>query len=234
MTNLGPTAFGAATGKRVLIMNIADCEITDGRISREWLLRDNLALTRQLGFDSRQAALSIADRFNSELRNWLRQEYSRVTDQAKNTACTIGESETDASESLARQILENCWITGNREILDSLYAPYCVMHRAPVRTFSGRDAIQEHFSKWRKALPGAALSLDHICSQPFNSNGRHIAARWSVAGIHEGPIGGEKASGKPLYIVGVSHWRVLDGRIIAEWTVFDELALLAQALDHNT
>ncbi len=51
MTNLGDTAFGPATGRSVRVMNMADCEITDGQISREWLVRDNLALVRQLGFD---------------------------------------------------------------------------------------------------------------------------------------------------------------------------------------
>lgn len=233
MTNRGATHFGAATGKRVLTMNIADCEITDGRITREWLLRDNLALVSQLGLDTMNAASAVAERFDSKLRDWLRQEHYRVTRQADSPACTVGESQTDPSEAFARRVLENCWINEDLETLESLYAPYCVLHRAPVRTVSGRQAIQSHFSAWRSALPGAALSLDHICSQPFNNSGRHIAARWSVAGNHEGPFAGLDASGKPIYVVGVSHWRVLDGRIIAEWTVFDELAMLAQALDDH-
>jgi hypothetical protein len=35
---------------------------------------------------------------------------------------------------------------------------------------------------------------------------------------------------KPVYILGVTHWLLVDGRIAAEWTVFDELAVLAQTL----
>ena len=234
MTNLGPTAFGAATGKRVLTMNVADCEITDGRITREWLLRDNLALIGQLGFDTETAARGMAERFTPELSHWLKQEYSRVMANPDSTVSTIGESDMDPSEPFARQLLKNNWLDGNKEILENLYAPYCVLHRAPVRTVSGQQEILKHYENWRRALPSACLSLDHVCSQPFNSSGRHIAARWSIAGTHEGPFAGLSATGKPIYIVGVTHWRVLDGRVITEWTVFDELAMLAQALNEHS
>ena len=39
------------------------------------------------------------------------------------------------------------------------------------------------------------------------------------------------ASGKPLYIVGVTHWQIVHGRIAVETTVFDELSVIAQTLD---
>jgi len=233
MTNLGASSFGAATGHRVMTMNIADCEITDGRITREWLLRDNLALVSQLGFDAETAARNMTERFDPTLRDWLKQEFTRVSEGQDGTTLTIGEDATDPSEPFARQVLESCWINGDMQQLQSVYAPYCVLHRAPVRVVSGRNAILEHYADWRRAIPSAALSLDHICSQPFNRRGNHIAVRWSIAGLHEGPFAGLGATGKPLYIVGVTHWRVLDGHIIAEWTVFDELAMMAQVLDKH-
>ncbi len=49
MTNSGDTIFAPATGKKVRTMNIADCEISSGQITGEWLFRDNLALVTQLG-----------------------------------------------------------------------------------------------------------------------------------------------------------------------------------------
>jgi predicted ester cyclase len=109
-----------------------------------------------------------------------------------------------------------------------MYAPYCVLQRAPVRLYSGRPAIAEHYANWRRAFPDAKICVDHVCSQPFTAGGNHIAVRWSLAGLHEGPLDGHAASAAPVYVVGVTHWRVIGGRIITEWTVFDELAVLAQ------
>ena len=35
----------------------------------------------------------------------------------------------------------------------------------------------------------------------------------------------------PIYILGVTHWRCIAGRIAIEMTVFDDLAVLSQVLD---
>ena len=134
---------------------------------------------------------------------------------------------------MARRVLTNCWLEGNRRQLESVYAPYSVMHRAPLRIHSGRDEILAHYDAWRRVLPDAQISIDHVCSQPFGEDGRHIAVRWGIAGTQQDAFSGCAASGQRLFILGVTHWRVLAGRIISEWTVFDELALMAQSLGAN-
>lgn len=227
MTHLGDSVFAAATGHPVRIMNIADCEINDGRITREWLVRDNLALANQLGIDPLDSSRDMADRFDGELLAWIRSEFERTGKQQTPADET---PVSDSVESLARRVLESCWITGDTDVLESVYAPYCVMQRAPVRIYSGRERVLEHYAGWRCAFPGARFSIDHICSQPFNQTGRNIAVRWSIAGMHEGEFAGREASGKPVYILGVTHWKIVDNRIAAEWTVFDELAMLAQTM----
>ena len=60
MTNTGASAFGPATGKFIQTMNVADCELENGRIVREWLMRDNLAMVRQLGILPLDAASQVA------------------------------------------------------------------------------------------------------------------------------------------------------------------------------
>jgi len=229
MTNSGDTVFGPATGQKVLAMNIADCEVNDGKITREWLVRDNLAVIQQLGFDPQNCARIIADRLDDKQLEWLKSEYSRTTND-DNGASGI-EMADDPAHSFARDVLKDCWLTGDKEILEPAYAPYCVLHRAPLRKFSGRDRVLEHHAGWRAALPRASLSIDHVCSQPFDLNNQRIAVRWSIAGLHAGDFANAPASGKPVYILGVTHWQLVDGRIAVEKTVFDELSVLAQILD---
>ena len=215
MTNLGDTAFGPATGRKIQTMNIADCEVNDGLITREWLVRDNLAVVRQLGLDPLECSRIIARQFDDKQSAWLSSEFART-------------SNATPTRSFAQDILENCWIKGDIKALESVYAPYCLMKRAPLSVYSGREEVLRHYADWRDAIPDACLSIDHVCSQPFDGNNQRIAVRWSVAGYHKGELAGSVASGKPVYILGVTHWQIVDGRIAAEWTVFDELAVLAQ------
>jgi predicted ester cyclase len=233
MTNRGETAFAPATDKRIVAMNIADCEITNGKITREWLFRDNVSVLGQLGLDPIQAARTIAERVDPTHRSWLKQEFDRVRG-GKTRSVTIGMKDTDPFTEMAEEVIESLWTGANHELQRSCYAAYAVLNRAPVRIHSGRDAVIDHYAEWRAALPDARIAIDHVCSQPFDENGHHVAVRWSVAGHQEGPMSGLAATGKPVYLVGCTHWRILDGVILKEWTVFDEVGLASQVLDpHN-
>ena len=50
-TNLGDTVFGKSTGKKIFFRTVADCKIANNKIYEEWLVRDNLHILLQLGFD---------------------------------------------------------------------------------------------------------------------------------------------------------------------------------------
>jgi len=227
MSNLGPSAFGPATGLRVQTMNIADCEVNDGLITNEWLVRDNLALIRQLGFDPVACASIVAQKFDEQQSAWLASEYSRTVN---NDTAASSKAQNDPAYGFALDVLKNCWQLGDRSTLEAAYHPYCVLKRAPLQIYSGRDRILKHYADWRNAFPGASLSIDNVCSQSFDQHNQRIAVRWSVAGVHEGEFAKTPGTGKQIYILGVTHWQVVDGRITHEWTVFDELAVLAQTL----
>ena len=232
MTNLGSSVFGEATGRRVCITNVADCVVEDGVITREWLMRDNLALVRQLGFDATDAARRLAARFGSEDRDWMAAEVERVARAEPPTA--VAQREADAADSngtrLAAEFLATQWASPGEPTRWDRYAPYAVLHRSPVERYSGREAIAGHYAAMRRGFGNPRISLDHVACQPFGSGGLDIAARWTAAGSHTDTFAGTAATGQPLFILGVSHWRTAAGRIVAEWTVFDQLAVLGQIL----
>ena len=62
MTNLGPSEFGAATGKHATIAVIAHCVVKDNRVIEEWLVRDNHSLVTQLGLDPDEVAQQWASK----------------------------------------------------------------------------------------------------------------------------------------------------------------------------
>ena len=73
----------------------------------------------------------------------------------------------------------------------------------------------------------ARITVDHVAALAVEG-GHDIAIRWSLAGTHDGGALYGAASGRAVYILGVTHWRVTDGLIADEVTVFDEVALLRQ------
>jgi predicted ester cyclase len=231
MTNRGPSAFGPATGRAVLVRTIADCVVENGVITREWLVRDNYGLVRQLGFDPlvvarAQAAVAPA----AEHAAWLRSERDRVRGGAPATVggAPVAWSEAEALR-FAEDVLRNAWLHGAAPAFAAHYAPYAVLHdSAPVA--SGLPAIREACAAQRRAFGAGALAVDHVCVRPLDADGWRVAARWTLAARHVGDAWGVAATQREVLLLGVTHWQIVAGRIAAEWTIFDRIAVLAQLL----
>lgn len=226
-TNLGPTVFGQATGANIRMTNIADCVVEDGKIVREWLIRDNMVLAQQLGADPTMAAGDMTRRRSDEHSEWLATEWDRVWTASQDP---VAVATTDDPESFATATISAIWQGGavGREMA---YAPYAVLHRSPLCHYSGRESILRYYDSMRDFIGDAHCSVDHVAAQPFSSNGVDIAVRWTVAGIHSGEHYGIRASRRPVFVLGVTHWQCVAGRIVRETTVFDDLAVLSQIVE---
>jgi predicted ester cyclase len=228
MTNEGATLFGPATGKKVRILTIADCVVQEGVITLEWLIRDNHALVTQLGHDPVDCAKIIAARRNDESNEWIAMEIDRLRSAGVPAHLEHLVDPASATAKFALQAIANNWSHGDANSTALAYAPYAVQHRSPIELYSGRDSIANHFATLRGGISVAGLSVDHIAAQPADSEGMHIAARWCLAGTHTGNYLGLAATGRPVYVLGCSHWRIEAGKIALEWTVFDGLGVLSQ------
>lgn len=228
-TNRGPTVYGPATGTPIRMTNIADCVIEEGVIVREWLIRDNMTLARQLGADPVAAARAMGERRNDELTAWLGGESRRLQRVEVPAAPAGAILPSKNPEAFAWKVLASCW-TGDKQTFDSMHAPYSVMHRSPFRHYSGRDAVFDYYQQLRSILGHVHFSVDHVSSQPFSENGTDIAIRWTAAGTHDGEVMGVAPTGKPMFIMGVTHWHCIADHIAIEQTIFDDLAVLSQTL----
>lgn len=228
-TNKGPTAYGPATLQRVRMTNIADCVVENGQVVREWLVRDNMALATQLGAVPIVAAKAMAERRTPDLTEWIASESERL--QAVKVPATVDEPVTPRQdpEAFAWRVLNSCW-RGERQAFDAAYAPYCVLHRTPWQHYSGRDDVFGYYESLRRVIGDAHFSVDHVASQPYGQSGIEIAVRWTACGEHQGEVMGVAPTGKPMFILGVSHFRCIAGHIASETTVFDDLAVLSQTM----
>ncbi len=236
MTNLGDSEFGPATGKRARVRTIADCLCNDNQIVEEWLVRDNGALVTQLGFDldAIARAQANADRQTEmSLLKALAPWRDTTLTGADHTRLALPEIPEEMPGAFAKAILSTLWTQKDVAILPEIYDFRVGAHLPTQRELYGTLEMQEYCEAIFTAMPDLVASVDHVAAIPYLGEAIDIAVRWSMAGTHSGDGLFGPSSGAPVYILGVSHWRVINGRIREEWTVFDELAVRRQIETHR-
>lgn len=224
MTNLGDSDFGPATGKRVLVRTIADCLCKENRVVEEWLVRDNLALVRQMGLDpvtvaEKQAAADKAT--GASLIETLAAYRSAAFENAN------AEPQSPAAQ-IAVALLQSYWAAPDAAAARSL-SDFRLNAWYPGGEFLyGPDQIAEWQDGIHQAIPNARLHIDHIAEIPYLGDARDVAVRWSLSGHHNGDGRYGKATAVPLHILAVSHFRIMNGRVREEVTIWDDLAVLRQ------
>lgn len=219
MTNLGPTIYGPATNKHVYVRTVADCFVQDGVITREWLMRDTLPLVVQLGYDPIAAAKIVASKYQPQTRAWFAEELARIGQ---------GQDVDHEWSGFAREVLSSLWVTGDEAALMRLYPHYTVLHPDPLRIVSGLPALQSYAADLRRCFAEVELCIDHVAIQPWSHHGYELAVRWTLRAKHAGEYQGLAATQKDVFILGSSHWRVVNNQVLTDWTVFDGLGVLAQ------
>jgi len=230
MTNLGPSEFGPATGNKVRVRTIADCACKDNKIFEEWLARDYAAMVIHMGFDVDEIAAKLASddmRAGNSLIEFHKDTHAAVMAQSVPHSLKPKTPESD-SNAFAEAMLGNYLTPNGLSRLSDVY-DFRVSGLYPGdRDFYGHDELGAFWSELYTALPDAKFRLEHVADIPYLGEARDIAVRWSLAGHHTSKGLYGNPTGAPIYILGVTHWRVINGRIRAEVTVWDDVAVRRQ------
>ena len=223
MTNKAASEFGAATGKRATVMTIADCKVKDNKIYEEWLVRDNLSLVRQLGFDGNEIAHLKAKENSPELRSFWQCQHDELK-QKSNINQALAQPDCTWAET-AYAIVQGLWCGDANAVLREYYAPQVLCHVASGRQLFGHGELIAYFNYLRGLYRELTVSCDHICEVAYDmTDSLAVALRWRISAKHQ-------CSGKWIFILGVSHWQIINNKIVEEWTITDELAILRQVYD---
>jgi predicted ester cyclase len=227
MTNLGDTEYGPATGRHAKIHVIAHCIIKDNRIIEEWLVRDNYSLVEQLGYDPNKIALAQASiEPQSRYQEWYINELSRVPSAVHaQRQSTSGDLDAQGLVMGSLQNIWNCRMVGD---VNQAYAQGAKLHASANRELVGHEEIAQFYLSFFGTFSDLKLALDYSCQQPAKEGGVDVAVRWTMRGDHTGSKLFGTPSGTPVLILGESQFHVVDGKIVEEWTVFDQLAVLSQ------
>ena len=231
-THLGDGAYGDATGKKLTYRILADCHAIANQIDDEWLIRDQGAIVRQMGWDPAQFARD------------------QIAREGGSDACVKPLTPAgDVPGPYTGRGNDNEWGQRHADILTRIMAAeFSVIPQAYDRAaqleypggvtgHSHRDADRFWLSL-HAAFPDAAFAIHHQIGRDDPMMPPRSAIRWSLHGTHSGWGAFGAPTGATVYVLGISHAEFgpfgTDGRgLRREYTLFDETAVWKQILLHT-
>jgi predicted ester cyclase len=224
-----PGRYGPPTRRGFNTRTVADCMVYRNRIYREWIVTDSMGVLRQLGIDPQPVAEKMAaEQFAKGLTMTDIGENFRMMGQYPPELSAYA---APAGNDIEKWTLEWMHEVFNRRMFGTVrrvYAPNAQYHGPMMKELYGAAAVMHQTIAFVAMIPDMAHQVHHVCSVPCEEGGHKVAVRWTAEGHHLGFGSLGEPTGHRLFVLGMSHFHVIDGRIVDEWTLYDELALLAQ------
>ncbi|NRB04298.1 MAG: ester cyclase [Rhodobacteraceae bacterium] len=221
--------YGAPTGKRLQYRIIADCHAINNQIDDEWLIRDQGAIVRQLGFEPKDYAKQLIER------------------EGGPTACVApytpandvpgpykGTGNDNAWGKRLAGLLERI-MTAEFDAISQEYDRAAQLEYpggVSALSFKGAD---EFWMGLRSSFPRADFKVHHAIGRDDPAMPPRAAVRWTLHGKHEGYGAFGEPTGAEVFVLGATHAEYAElvaGRpkLRREWTLYDETAVWKQIL----
>ncbi len=128
----------------------------------------------------------------------------------------------EANKALVMRTHDEVWSKGNLALIDELYSPEYVAHWADGED-TGRDGIKAMIIEARAAFPDMTESIVHIVAE-----GDLVVTHFISAGTFTGEMNGLQPSGKKMSRPEIAVHRIVEGKIVEQWTVADQLSVMKQ------
>ena len=218
MHHLGDGRFGTATGRPVMARTIADCAVRENQVYDEWLVRDQGAIARQLGQTPRDLAAA-----------WLAAERAAPA-AAEPPSVYPGHMADGPAAARYGDGLRRIWGDAEVAAVAELYHPAAALALPGGVSSAGHDGMERFCLGYLAALPGAAFDIEHLILREDAGQPARLAARWTLSGTHDGHGAYGAPTGAPVRVMGISQAHLVDGQIVAEWVLVDEVAVWQQIL----
>jgi len=129
---------------------------------------------------------------------------------------------SDANEELVRRFFDELCNGRKAQLADEIIAATYVSHGPQAPPAEGPDGVKARVGVYQDALDG------YWDVQEIRVAGDRVVARWIGRGTHRGELMGLSPTGASIVVDAISIFRIEDGMIAEEWTVWDALGLLQQ------
>ena len=221
-THLGDGVYGKATGKKLRYRIIADCHAIDNQINDEWLIRDQGAVVRQLGWDPKEYAIDLIEREGGP-ENCVQPFHPSIDQVGPYT----GRGNDNAWGAKYADIL-NRIMGADLGVIPSEYDRAVTGFYPGGKELISTDGVDDFWIGLRAAFPSASFAIDHQIGREDPMMSPRAAIRWSLTGKHDGWGAFGKPSGADVHVMGISHVEFGPWGIRREYTLFDETSVWKQ------
>jgi hypothetical protein len=221
-THLGDGMYGKATGRKLTYRIIADCHAINNKIDDEWLIRDQGAIVRQMGWDPKDYAEKLIDSEGGSEK--CVKPLSPQTDKPGPYTRTGND---DPRGGHYAGILDGI-MKSDMALIAREYDRACQLDYPGGVTGHGHDDADRFWMGLRASFPNADFRIEHQIGRDDPMMPPRAAVRWSLHGKHNGwGVFGEP-SGADVYVLGISHAEFGPWGLRREYTLFDETAIWKQ------
>lgn len=231
-THLGDGAYGQATGKKLTYRIIADCHAIKNQIDDEWLIRDQGAIVRQMGWDVADFARDAILREGGP-EDCIR-PLTPITDVS-------GPYKGTGNEDVWGQKLSailNGMMNADMAMVEAAYDRAVQVEYPGGVTGHGWAPVDRFWMGLRASFPSAKFIVHHAIGRSDPLMPPRAALRWSLTGRHDGWGSFGAPSGAEVHVMGITHaefgsFGVAEPRLRREWTLIDETAVWKQIALHT-
>jgi hypothetical protein len=217
--------IGRASMRGNGVSTIADCKVTANRIVEEWLVRDQATALWQVGADPRTVAEAAAqaDRGGDQARHGWRNEAIAETRNLPDVPIPGGHPSAPIAAMLRAAFADDLWGEAAK-----MFSPAAEIRWPSRRHGFGRGYWIGCVNQLSNAMHERSFRCEHVAARPLPHGDIAVAVRWSLAGVHRGIGVWGEPSGRELWLLAISHYRLRAGKIVEDLTVFDEVSMLRQ------
>ena len=216
--------YGQATGKKLTYRIFADCHAINNQINDEWLIRDQGAIVRQLGWNPKDYAADLIAKEGGP--DDCVQPLTHKTDQpgpyqGRGNDNVWGEKYAD----ILTRIMGADMAAVPRE-----YDRACHVEYPGGVTGHSHGSVDQFWMGLRASFPDAKFQIDHRIGRDDDMMPPRAALRWSLTGKHSGWGSFGAPTGADIYLLGISHAEFGPWGLRREYVIFDETSIWKQIL----
>ena len=130
------------------------------------------------------------------------------------------------NKAVAMRVFDEIFNQGKFQVAEEIYAPDFQNHGVHRSIDLKEDQDWVHAEK--KAFPDLRMSVQQMVAE-----GDKVAVLWTFQGTHTGSgYEGLPPTGTRVEVRGMTIWRIVDGRIVEEWSSFSETGAYIQMFGH--
>ena len=226
-THLGDGFYGKPTGKDIYYRVIADCACKGNQVYDEWIVRDQGAMVRQIGYTPKEFAQIMIDKEGGFEKA---KKLFDKNDIKPSDYYPINVEKSSPGENYSKilsKVFEGGYDFKDYNRASNIYWPGNKLGH-------GREDISKFWNSLKDIFTDIKFTIEHVGYLDESDKNPRASIRWFLEGIHseDSEDYGKKTNSK-LFIMGINHVELDQDGVIREWVLFDEVAIWKQILMNN-